>query len=98
MLAITSRGAALLAPCCDSVIFHHIHTSGVAKALKAMGQHLNTIRHKLGPLQYISLMKLMVALHAVVHVFQPKEYTVLIKSGDAVNLYITFDHRKLEMH
>ena len=38
----------------------------------------------------------MVVLHAVAHVFQPKEYTVLIKTGDAVN--ITFDHRKLEMH
>ena len=30
----------------------------------------------------------MVALHAVVHVFQPKEYTVLIKTGDAVKYYV----------
>ena len=37
-----------------------------------------------------SLIKLMVALHAVtvVHIFQPKKYTVLIKTGDAVNHYV----------
>ena len=38
-------------------------------------------------------------VHAIVHVFQPKEYTVLIRTGDAVNHFVlTFDQRKLEMH